>query len=140
MDTSAAVIETDPGMLWVFRDLKATDLFPLARVISKLGVNRFVEAFGSEEVLGLVSNIKGETTDMQTMVVGLSAIAQVVQVILENMEKCEADIFNLLSSTSNLTLVQVKDLDIDELLVMIVEFVKKPEFKRFFDRALKLFR
>jgi hypothetical protein len=46
----------------------------------------------------------------------------------------------MLSNTSNLTVNQVKELDFATFAEMVIDFIKKEEFKDFFRVASKLFK
>ena len=61
-------------------------------------------------------------------------------VIFKNLPKCEDDIIQMLSNTSNLTVAQVKKLSLAEFTEMVIDFIKKEEFKDFIKVVSKLFK
>lgn len=118
-----------------FRKLIATDIFTMTKIISLIGVNRFANCFKNEEVQKLMGDLK-ESTDVDILVGG-GIFLEVAQVILEGLDKCEEHMFKLLSDTSNLSLEEVKSLDGVTFFEMIVDFIKKDEFKDFIKVASK---
>jgi hypothetical protein len=74
------------------------------------------------------------------MLVGGTVLLQIAQIVFENLEKCEDDIYRILAATSNLSAKGIKELPIDDFLAMVVEFIKLPQFAAFFSRASTLFK
>lgn len=130
---------------YTFRKLNATDVFPMFTIISKIGVNEFMSCFDSDERKKLVGIFKEEHKSAEedawsVATVGVAAILNIVPVILGNLEKCEKEIFKLLSQTSNLSFEEVKALDLATFTEMVVDFVKKEEFRDFIKVVSKLFK
>lgn len=122
---------------YTFRTLNATDVMPMFRIIGAIGVNEFSNCFQSDTIKALVANKKdAAVVDMA----GLQVMLDAANIILTNLPKCEKDIFNLLASVSGLTVDDVKALDLVTFAEMIVEFVKKEEFKDFIGVVSKLFK
>ena len=63
---------------------------------------------------------------------------ELAEVVLTNMNKCENEIYQLLSNVSNLSVKEVETLDAVIFLEMIIDFVKKDEFKDFFKVVSRL--
>ena len=122
--------------VYEFRRLQATDLFIMTRILSKIGLNKFSGCFKSEEVQKLINDTKGD--ENRTVTVGAGIFFEVVQVVIESLDKCEADIYKLLAETSNLKIEDIKALDCVIFLEMLTDFFKKEEFMDFFKAALKL--
>ena len=70
----------------------------------------------------------------------LPTVLDVADIILGNIEKCEDDVFKLLSQTSNLSVEEVRKLGLCDFAEMIIDFVKKEEFKDFIKVVSKLFK
>lgn len=117
---------------WEFRTLYAKDIFPIANIIGKIGIGEFVKLFEKEEVMDAVKN--GGSTDA----VGLMFLAQAAQTILGNLDRCENDIYKILSSCSNLSVKEVQNLSMGEFVEMIVDFIKKDDFADFFKQVFSL--
>ena len=116
---------TEP--VYTFRKLNSTDTFLMFRIISKIGINDFIESFDENTLKSLFALTKGGAETMT--VAGLSLTLEVVKVVINNLPKCEAEIYEMLSNTSNLTVEQVKELDFATFTEMVIDFVKKDEFK-----------
>ena len=132
---------TTAEKVYTFRKLEATDVFPMFKILSKIGINEFAECFGKESVQKMFSTLTGEKAVANfTQSMGIAITLEIVNVILGNLPKCEQEIFQMLSSTSNLSVEQVKKLDFATFTGMVIEFVKKDEFKDFIKVVSKLFR
>lgn len=128
------------------RKVKSTDLFLMTTIISKLGINDFIKCFNSDGVQGLIKKITEKTKDKEenasdgTIKVGIGVALEIANVILANLCKCEKEVYQLFAILSDRTIEEIKDLDIDVFLEMIITFVKKDEFKDFFKAASKFLR
>ena len=118
---------------YAFRKLSATDVFPMFTIMSKIGINTFADSFNAKELM------KG-ANEQDASIVGISVALNIAQKIMSNMYRCETDIYNLLSNTSNLTVEEVKKLDFATFTEMVVDFVRKEEFADFFKVVSKLFK
>ena len=113
---------------YIFYDPKAPDVFILAGIIGKIGVNKFAGLLQKEEIQSLVQDVskkKSISNDDISMITGIGVFTEIAQIILVSMDKCEEDIYKLLSNTSNLTLEEVKDLDGVTFVEMIIDFFKR---------------
>lgn len=124
--------------VYTFRKLNSTDTFLMFKIIGKIGINDFAKSFDKDSVKALVESTKG--AENASAVVGVSVILEMANVIIGNLPKCEAEIYEILSSTSNLTVEQVKALDFATFTEMVIDFIKKEEFKDFFKVVLRLFK
>lgn len=107
---------------------KAPDIFTMTSIIGKIGVNKFSNILQKEEIQKLVkdvSNKKSVSNEDISMITGIGVFTEIAQIILVGMEKCEDDLYKLLSNTSNLTIEEVKELDGVTFLEMIIDFFKR---------------
>lgn len=107
---------------------KATDIFTLASIIGKIGVNKFASVLRKEEVQALVKDVsskKNINSEDMSMIAGIGVFTEIAQIILVGMPLCEEDIYKLLSDTSNLDIEEVKELDGVTFLEMIIDFFKR---------------
>ena len=125
--------------MYEFKELKATDVFLIVALIKRIGLNSFKDVVIRDNVLmQLVQNGENkEDKEVDYFEIG-SALMDVVQVILERIADCEDIIYKMLSNCSNLSVEQVKDLNADVFIQMIVSYVKKEEFVGFFKQAMNL--
>ena len=113
---------------YILQTPKAPDIFTLANIISKIGVNKFSSILKKEEIQALakdVSKKKSISSDDISMITGIGVFTEIAQIILVGMPLCEDDIYKLLSSTSNLTIDEIKELDGVTFLEMIIDFFKR---------------
>lgn len=126
------IVELKKEKPYEFRELNATDVFVMAKIISKIGINEFTGCLEHEAVKKLLTSVTEEGKAEETAsVVGISVVLEVANVIFANLSKCENDIYQLLSQTSNLSFKEVKKLSFVTFTKMILEFIKKEEFKDF---------
>ena len=133
--------ETTKAKPYTFRRLAAEDIFPMFTIINKIGLKEFKTLFEGDNLARLAASFKGgKTAEKAIEEVGISVFIEIVGIILGNLPKCEADIFNMLANTSDLTVEQVRKLDMADFAEMIMDFVKKEEFADFIKVVSKLFK
>ena len=125
-----AVVEAQPKK-WQFRQLKGKDIFLMLPVLKKLGINNLKKCFNGDLIKGIVAENKGKGRETQIEAATMGAMLEFGQVLIEGLDGCEDAIYNLLAGTSNLTRAEIEDLGLVELPEMIIDFVKKDEFKDF---------
>ena len=121
---------------YTFRTLCSTDMFPLFKILNKIGVKEFKECFQSKAVQQAALG-KGKA-DLKAL--GLGIMLDLGAVIVSNLPACEDDIYRLLTDTSDMSLEEIKKLSMSEFAEMIIDFVKKPDFADFFTVVSKLFK
>lgn len=127
--------------IYTFRKLNSTDTFLMFKIIGKIGVNEFTECFGKDSVKQMIAKVTGGNSKGDaTTVVGISIILEMANIIIGNLPKCEQEIYQMLSNTSNLTVEQVKALDFATFTEMVINFIKKEEFKDFIKVVSTLFK
>jgi hypothetical protein len=134
---------------YTFRLLGAPDIFLMAKIIKKIGVKEFKAVIDIEGFLSLVmeafSDAKKENAedanDSTNIVgVGIGVAVDLADIILGNLHKCEEDIYQMLSQTSNLSVETIKAPGNAVMFIeMLFDFFKKEEFRDFFKAVSKLF-
>ena len=132
-------VETD-AKPYTFRKLAAVDVFPMFKIIGAIGINEFTACFEKDGVKNMIASFTGESTEELSSIVGISVILEIANVIIGNLPKCENEIYQILSQTSNLTVKQVEELDMAVFFEMVIDFIKKEEFKDFIKVVSKLFK
>lgn len=127
---------------YTLRGLTAEDVFPMLKIISGIGLKEFKSCFDSAELRDAIKNMsqgkeEGETVD--TTAVGLMVAADVASIIFANLPKCKDDIYQLLSGLSGMKKKEIAELPMNVFLAMIVDVIKKEEFKDFFQDVAGLF-
>ncbi len=113
---------------YILHTPKAPDIFTMANIIGKIGVNKFASLLKKEEIQTLAKDVtkkKNISSDDISMITGIGVFTEIAQIILVGMPLCEEDIYKLLSNTSNLTIEEVKELDGVTFLEMIIDFFKR---------------
>jgi hypothetical protein len=140
------ILELKPEVVkpYTFRKLATVDVFPMFKIISAIGINEFMACLESESLKNVVKTFTSkEDTDDMDSIMAMGAVAgflEITNVILGNIGKCESDIYQLLSQTSNLSVAQIKKLDMVVFFEMIIDFIKKEEFKDFIKVVSTLFK
>lgn len=129
---------------YAFRDLGAPDIFLMTKIIKKIGVKEFKACFEGDGIQGLilesVKNAKENGENPDFISVGVGVALDIADVLLGNLHLCEDDIYRLLSQTSNLSADEIKAPGNAVIFVeMLIDFIKKEEFRDFFKAVSKLF-
>jgi hypothetical protein len=122
--------------IFEFRKLTAQDVFPMFKILSKIGINEFADVFGKENVQKLMAGVSGGNI---TTMMGISVTLEMANIVLGNLPKCENEIYQMLANTSNLSVEEVKALDIPTFTAMVIAFIKKEEFRDFLQVVSGLF-
>lgn len=126
-----------------FRRLSSVDVFPMFKIIGAIGINEFTACFEKDGIKNMIASFTGEDGEDGedfSSIVGISVILEIANVIIGNLPKCEKEIYQLLSQTSNLSVEKIKKLDMAVFFEMIIDFVRKEEFKDFIKVVSKLFK
>lgn len=122
--------------VYTFRKLNATDTFLMFKVMSKLNINEIAKSINADSVKALINDPnKADATN-----VGIAVMMEMVNVLLSNLPKCENEIYQLLSNTSNLKVHEIQKMDFATFVEMVIDFVKKEEFKDFVVVVSKSFK
>lgn len=125
---------------YTFRRLEAVDVFPMFKIISKIGVNEFMACFDKQSLKDLINGSATSKNGQSASIVGLSVILEIANVIMGNVSKCEKEIFALLASVSGMKEADVRKMDFAPFAEMVIAFVKKEEFRDFIGVVSKLFK
>ena len=127
-----------------FRSIGAKDIPLMTNVIKAIGLKEFKSCLSKEvidEIKQLFKKDGKKDVDYTTLgIVAAPMIFDILEVVLENTEKCMSALFKLLSNTSNLSVEEVENLSPANFAEMVFDFIKKDEFPDFFKVVLKLLR
>ena len=109
---------------YTLRKLKATELFPMLNIFRKIGFKRFTEILQNDDIKNIIAGLKnGEIAD--DMLIGIGSIVfELLEVILDGAVNCENELFTILANVSGKKVEEVKQLDLDVMISMIIELVK----------------
>lgn len=122
------------------RTLTAKDMFPMFKIISAIGVKEFRTCFESEDVRRAIASAQENGASVDLSAVGMMIMLDVAGIVISRLPACEADIYTFLANISNLSKKEIEQLDIVTFTEMVVDVIKKPEFKDFIGVASKLFK
>lgn len=122
-------------MKYTLEKFKATDVFTMASLLSKIGLGKIADGLGKDNILKLIESVKEKNSENVATITGMQLFLQVGEIILANLDVCETELFKLLSSTTKAPIDELKGLDADEFIELIVEVAKMEQFKDFFKRA-----
>ena len=108
------------------RKLCAKDIFVMAKIISKIGILVFKNCFNTPSVKG---KIRGNA---DFSVIGLEVIIGIAGTVLENIPRCETDIYSFLADLSGMKSNEISELGMSEFAELIEAVLTKEEFKDFF--------
>ena len=124
-----------------FRKLSSEDMFLMLRIMGKIGVKELKGCFEGDSLAMLMANFKANGANDKALVgLGVSVGFDVVDILLNNLPKCEKEIYLLLAQVSDG--VTEEEIKADALLFMemLVDFVKKEEFPDFIKFVSKFFK
>lgn len=118
------------------RNLTADDIFPVFQILSKIGVKEFKSCFSSPEIKALAKG--GGEADVKS--IGMMVVVDVAGILMENLPKAKDDIYSFLSGLTGMKVKEIAALPMATFTQMVVDVVKKEEFKDFFQVVVKLFK
>lgn len=124
---------------YTFRKLNATDIAPMATVISKIGIDQFTECFASTGDLAAIFRDKTKTKEAITNIAGMKIAFKIANIVLAHYNDCQKDIFELLANVSGLSVKEIEAFSPATFARMLIDFVKLDDFADFFKVALELF-
>ena len=119
---------------YTLRALCAKDVFPMVKIIRKIGLKDIGKAFNPEEIKAItesVSEDESATVDSIAETVGIAVVLKIVDVILENLEAAEQEIFGFLGGLAGMTADEVGSLPMDVFFEMLVDTFQSKEFVDF---------
>lgn len=141
----AASVQIDMlGRPYTLRDLCAKDIFPMVKIIKKIGLKDICECFNVEEIKATVkpSDEDGaeKNSDGIAETVGITIVLKIVDVILENLSAAEQEIFAFLAGIAGMSADDVGNMPMDVFFEMLVDIFKKKEFMGFMKAVSKLLK
>ena len=123
------------------RTLCADDVFPMFKIISKIGIKEFKSCFESDDVKEAIKSATNGVENQENLeVIGLGVALEIASVIMANIPQAKEDIYLFLAQVSGMSKDDIRNLPISTFTEMIIDLVKKEEFKDFFGVVSKLFK
>lgn len=115
-------------MEYTLRELKATDMGQVCKIISLIGAKEFKDAF---DVTGM--------KDADPQAVGVEVIFGIAGVVVENLPKAQSEVDKFLSSLTGMKVKEIQEMNFADYGDLIVQVITKDDFKDFFSHVMKLF-
>ena len=127
-------------MEYEMRNLQATDIFSVVKILNGIGLKNIKEAIDFEEINKIRKGMTEDNADVITSQVGLNVVMSLTTIILENLPKIENDLFNFIGSVIGIKTKDVAKMDMGKFMDVLITIIQKEEFKDFFKRASKLIK
>lgn len=122
------------------RNLQASDLFGMVRILKGIGLSRIKSAIDFDKIKEARKNMTEENSAEITTQVGTEVILSVIEVIIENLPEVETEIYKFVGGVANMKPADVAKLDASDFVDLLLDIFKKEEFTDFFKRASKLIK
>lgn len=122
------------------RNLQASDLFGMVRILKGIGLSKIKSAIDFDKIKEARKNMTEENSAEITTQVGTEVILSVIEVIIENLPEVETEIYKFVGGVANMKPADVAKLDASDFVDLLLEIFKKEEFTDFFKRASKLIK
>ena len=127
-------------MEYNMRNLQATDIFSVVKILNGIGLKNIKESIDFEEINKIRKGMTEDNADAVTSQVGVNVVMSIATVILENLPNVESDLYNFIGSVIDMKAKEVAKMDMGEFMDILVAIIQKEEFKDFFKRASKLIK
>lgn len=136
--TNLHVVQPEKEKAYTLRELRASDVFFMSKIISTIGINEFKDVVQSDAIKSAIS-VKTVNDDVVASV-GMTVMLDFANVILGNLPKCEKDIYAFLSGLSGIDKKQIESMPMNTFMGMVIDVIQKDEFKDFIGVVSKLFK
>ena len=127
-------------MEYEMRNLQATDIFSIVKILNGIGLKNIKEAINIEEINKIRQGMTEDNASAITSQIGVNVVMSIVTVILENLPKVENDLYNFIGSVIDMKAKDVAKMDMGDFMDVLIAIIQKEEFKDFFKRASKLIK
>ena len=127
-------------MEYNMRNLQATDIFSVVKILNGIGLKNIKESIDFEEINKIRKGMTEDNADAVTSQVGVNVVMSIATVILENLPNVESDLYNFIGSVIDMKAKEVSKMDMGDFSDVLITIIQKEEFKDFFKRASKLIK
>ena len=127
-------------MEYTMRNLQATDIFSVVKILNGIGLKNIKEAINIEEINKIRQGMTEDNASAITSQVGVNVVMSIATVILENLPNVESDLYNFIGSVIDMKAKDVAKMDMGDFMDVLITIIQKEEFKDFFKRASKLIK
>lgn len=122
------------------RNLQASDLFGMVRILKGIGLSRIKSAIDFDKIKEARKNMTEENSAEITTQVGTEVMLSIIEVIIENLPEVETEIYKFVGGVANMKPADVAKLGASDFVDLLLDIFKKEEFTDFFKRASKLIK
>lgn len=128
---------------YTIRPLNARDIFPMTKIIRKIGLKDFGKCFEPEEINAIVETFSEENGTEKNVndlaeIVGVSVVLKIVDIILEHLPEAGEEVFAFVGGLIGKTKDDVATLPMDVFFDLIVDVFKRKEFVGFMKAVSRL--
>lgn len=116
---------------YTLRPLKDADLYPILRILKKMGVDK-------KNLQGIVQEYRVNGKEKSTEEIGASAILDVASLIIGNIPVVETELYELWSDISGIPADDIREMEFGTLPLMIMDTFKGVKNTSFFKVLFKL--
>ena len=127
-------------MEYEMRNLQATDIFSIVKILNGIGLKNIKEAINIKEINKIRQGMTEDNASAITSQVGVNVVMSIATVILENLPKVENDLYNFIGSVIDMKAKDIAKMDMGDFMDVLIAIIQKEEFKDFFKRASKLIK
>ena len=124
---------------YTLRELQAKDVFIMTKIIGAIGVEEFKRVFSGDFINSITTESNGNENDIASAV-GVEMFFEIAGIVCNNMPKCEQDVYTFISNLSGIPAKEVEALPMNTFTNIIIDIIKKDEFKDFIGVVSKLFK
>ena len=129
-------IEQAEPKMYEIRPLNARDIFPMTKIIRKIGLKEFGKCFEPEDTFS--ENGEEKSTEDLAEIVGVSVVLKVVDIILEHLPDAGEEVFAFIAGLIGRTKDEVAMLPMDVFFELVVDVFKRKEFVGFMKAVSRL--
>lgn len=116
------------------RPLSYSDIAPMTRIISRIGVREFANAMSPESVRAMMGGSEDRAEKVSK--VSISLVFELAGIVLANFESVSDDLAKFLGSVSGMTAKEVKALSLADTYDLLQAILSSQDFKDFFTRVM----
>lgn len=138
MNEEKKVMELEAGQpAYKLRALEAKDVFLMSKIIGSIGIDKMKDCFQSDAVQGLM---QGEKNASLLESAGAAIFFDLANVILNHLPACEKDLYVFLAGLSGLDKNEIASLPMNTFLEMLMDVIRKEEFRDFIKVVSRLLK
>lgn len=122
---------------YTLRALQTKDIFLMSKILGKIGVDKFIKDIGVDNIVSMTKD--GNVEDILAKI-GVNVALNILNVVMNNLPSCEKDVYAFMSSLSGIKEKEIETLGMVEFTEMVVDVIKKEEFKGFIKVVSSLFK